>query len=104
MAEAVAAGWSWEDYVKDTRTPWVARLACKSSPHHLHGFFLFQFSYQHTFIVQSSGFYGENFIQVHHVCVDTHVKRETWPAESEILIIIIPPIHMTQGQVKLVKN
>lgn len=34
MAEAVSVGWTWEDHVKDIRTPlWVARLACKSSLH-----------------------------------------------------------------------
>lgn len=66
--------------------------------------FFFQFSYQPTFIVQSSGFYRENFIQVHHVCIDIRVQRETWPVESETLTIVIPSIHKTQGQVKFVKN
>lgn len=77
MVTLVSAGWSWEDHVQDAGTPWVARVACKSSLCHMYGFFFFQFSYQPTFIVQSSGFYRENFIQVHHVCIDIRVKRET---------------------------
>lgn len=50
MAEEVSVGWNWEDHVTDTRILWVARLACKSSPPCVQGFFPFQFSYQHTLI------------------------------------------------------
>lgn len=37
MVEAVSVG--WEDHADDIRT----LLACKSSPHYLHGFFPFPF-------------------------------------------------------------